>query len=150
MPKTWVRFITQQLRHAKNLVKVQEQRWHQETDFHLDDDNHYETKTHENLVKLFMVNSQIFHSIFMVKLMAFSWSQCHEKDMKNPMKTLWKFPYSRPMKHCVRWPRSHEIPMKMAFHGLFTDTEKPLNFMSKFSWCKNSPVFNGLQQIMTH
>ena len=49
---------------------------------------HYETKTHENLVKLFMVNSQIFHSIFMVKLMAFSWSQCHEKDMKNPMKTL--------------------------------------------------------------
>ena len=37
--QTWVGFITQQLRHARNLVKVQEQRWHQETDFHLDVDN---------------------------------------------------------------------------------------------------------------
>ena len=34
------------------------------------------------------------------------------------------------MNYCVRWPRSHEIPMKMAFHGLLQGTEKPQNFMS--------------------
>lgn len=86
----------------------------------------------------------------MVKSMTFSWSRCHEKDLKNPMKNLWKFPYSRPMKYWVKWPRSHEIPMKMAFHGLFKGTEKPMNFKPKISWCQSSLVFNGLQQIMTH
>ena len=102
---------------------------------------HYELKTHENLVKLFIVNSQIFHRIFMVKSMTFSWSQCHEKDLKNPMKNLWKFPYSRPMKYWVKWPRSHEIPMKMAFHGLFKGTEKPMNFKPKISWCQYGTLY---------
>ena len=40
--------------------------------------------------------------------------------------------------------------MKMAFHGLFKGTEKPMNFKPKISWCQSSLVFNGLQQIMTH
>lgn len=95
-----------------------------------------------------MVNSQVFHWIFMVKIDGIFIVLCHEKSMK----TLWKFPYSWPMKcFIIMVYKNHEIPMRMAFFSwAFNGAEKPMNSKANFSWSLISWVFNGLQKLMTH
>lgn len=51
--------------------------------------SHYEMKTHENPVNIFMVYSQVFHMFFMafswINSPGFSWVRYHEKAMKKPL-----------------------------------------------------------------
>lgn len=99
-----------------------------------------------------MVNSQVFHWIFMVKINGIFIVLCHEKSMKKSMKTLWKFPYSWPTKcFIIMVYKNHEIPMKIAFFSwAFNGAEKLMNSKANFSWSLISWVFNGLQKLMTH
>ena len=50
--------------------------------------SHYEMKTHENPVNIFMVYSQDFHMFFMafswIISPGFSWVEYHEKSIKMP------------------------------------------------------------------